>query len=288
MNNRTIIPFLSAGVLFLSFFLSGCDKVDAPFTQNNGGGGGGGTGDVKRTILVEEFTGFKCKNCPDASKSLHLLKENQYEDQLILVAVHAGTLAQPNIAGNYSSADYRTTEGTQLAADFQVDYVPVGLINRVPDGGSSTPFYEKEIWASVIATELEKPVEADVKLSATYNAATRLVNIAVDGKFLVDGTDKEYLSVFVIEDQVIGEQDSNGFHIEHFHHKSMFRGTVNGLYGEKILDTAIPKDYTFTKNYTYTLPAAINPAKCHLVAFIHRKDVGISTVRQAAELILLP
>ncbi|MBX7241666.1 MAG: Omp28 family outer membrane lipoprotein [Bacteroidia bacterium] len=281
------IPFISIGLLSVLFFQTGCDQVDAPFTQNGGGGGGGG-GDVKRTILVEEFTGFKCKNCPDASKALHNLKKNTYNDQLVIVAVHAGTLAQPNIAGNYSSADYRTTEGTQLAADFLIDFVPVALINRVPDVGSSTPFYSKEIWASVIAAELEKPAEAEVELSATYNASNRNVSITVDGKFLTEGTDQEYLSVYVIEDGVVGEQDSNGVHIEHYDHKSMFRGSVNGLYGDRISTTVVPLDYTFTKNYTYTLPSVIDPAKCHIVAFIHRKDVGISTVRQADEVILLP
>lgn len=275
------------GLLAVLILAGSCDKVKPPFTQNGGGGGGGG-GDVKRTILVEEFTGFKCKNCPDATTILHNLKEDQYGEQLILVSVHAGTLAKPNIAGNYSSADYRTPDGDELAADFFVDFVPVALINRVPDSASSTPFYSKEIWASVIASELSKPAEADLKLSATYNASNRNVNITVDGKFLTEGTDQEYLSVFVIEDGVIGEQDSNGYHIQQYSHKSMFRGSVNGLYGDRLSTTVIPSDYTFTKTYSYALPTTINPAKCHLVAFIHRKDVGISTVRQADEVILLP
>ena len=43
----------------------------------------------ERTVLLEEFTGQKCTNCPDAHRMVAQLI-NQYGDRLISVAIHSG------------------------------------------------------------------------------------------------------------------------------------------------------------------------------------------------------
>ena len=48
---------------------------------------------VKRKVLVEEFTGQRCLNCPEAANELARLQAQYGGDTLIVVAIHGGRLA---------------------------------------------------------------------------------------------------------------------------------------------------------------------------------------------------
>ena len=43
----------------------------------------------RRAVLLEEFTGQMCTNCPEAQRRISSMKE-QYGDQLVVVGIHAG------------------------------------------------------------------------------------------------------------------------------------------------------------------------------------------------------
>ena len=103
-------------VAVASYIISSCDKVTPPFIDKNGGGD---TAQIVKKILLEEFTGHKCVYCPTASKTAHDLKEI-YGKQLVSVAMHAGTLAEPDGSGDFT-ANYTTTTGDDLYAHYLID-----------------------------------------------------------------------------------------------------------------------------------------------------------------------
>ena len=67
-----------------------------------------------RKVLLEDYTGFKCVNCPAAAHEAHLLQEF-YGDQMVVMGVHAGYYAEPDGSGNYTT-DLTTTTGDALNA----------------------------------------------------------------------------------------------------------------------------------------------------------------------------
>ena len=73
MNN--ILKYKNQFTAFIAIFvfmafITSCDIIDEPYrektTQDT-------TKTVKRKILLEEFTGFRCKNCPHAAETIHSL-----------------------------------------------------------------------------------------------------------------------------------------------------------------------------------------------------------------------
>lgn len=68
------------------------------------------TGYVKR-VLVEDFTGQNCINCPDAAQMLAQLKEETYGDRMVLVAMHAGGLSLGTPLHNDVAQTYMTALG---------------------------------------------------------------------------------------------------------------------------------------------------------------------------------
>lgn len=65
--------------------LTSCNKVNPPYTTS---GNGSGQNDTVRKVLLEEFTGHQCPNCPNAHTTAKNLKDF-YDKQLIIVVVHA-------------------------------------------------------------------------------------------------------------------------------------------------------------------------------------------------------
>lgn len=49
--------------------------------------------DAARKVLIEDFTGQKCVNCPKATDEIHVLQETYGEDNIIAVGIHSCNLS---------------------------------------------------------------------------------------------------------------------------------------------------------------------------------------------------
>ncbi len=95
--------------------------------------------DNRRNVLVEDFTGHLCGNCPGAAYELEQLA-NTHGDTLIVIAVHGNTSFNEvqSGTGKYET-DWRTEEGEQIMSEFNIpSSLPRLMINREQ---SSPPFY---------------------------------------------------------------------------------------------------------------------------------------------------
>ncbi|MEP7167922.1 MAG: hypothetical protein ABI855_00990, partial [Bacteroidota bacterium] len=81
----------------------------------------------EQNILIEEFTGHMCGNCPPAAEKITELK-NIYKERLMSMATHAGSFAitfqQPY------TYEFKTPEGIEIHDNFQVSLYPIGMVNR--------------------------------------------------------------------------------------------------------------------------------------------------------------
>ena len=73
---------------------------------------------VYRKILIDEYTGHLCPNCPSGHQVLEQLLDT-YGDTLVAVCIHAGELAEPEPSMPY---DFRTPTGNQLNIDYHIQY----------------------------------------------------------------------------------------------------------------------------------------------------------------------
>ena len=84
---RKTVQFLFASLL-LSLMTTQCDVIDQPF--KNGGPQDTTSTAQLRNVLIEDFTGHRCKNCPKASKEIEALVDAFGADRIIGLAIHAG------------------------------------------------------------------------------------------------------------------------------------------------------------------------------------------------------
>ncbi len=264
MKKFKIIPLLIA----LIVVFSACEKVAPPFKENNGGGHD--TTGVVKNVLLEDFTGHTCVNCPTAAVIAHNLK-HLYGERLVVMAVHAGYFADPH-AGLFEN-DYRTPSGNEWNTFFGLQNYPSGLIDRIPNAPGDY-IVVKDKWGVKVAQEMQKEAEAKITLSTSYSGGA--VSIDVTTEFLkgVEGTYN--LFVGVTEDSIVSAQKNENPDvgdtpiIQDYVFMHMFRGAVNGTWGENIFGDAIEVGKQYSKSYQYTLTG--DPDNSHVVAYVYNNE----------------
>lgn len=216
--------------------------------------------DVKRRVLLEDFTGQRCVNCPKASDEIKALQEQYGEDNVIAVGIHSGPL------GFYTKGDYlglSTEVGDEYYDHWALEYQPVGLIDR------GAPL-EYTAWNARIREELEKtaPVEIDIELHQNDNQLT--VRAEVMG---IDGTTSGKLQLWLTEDGITAFQMMpDGTRNMEYIHRHVFRAAINGTWGESV---SVAEGETFTtKDYLFAIPEGWNADRLSVVAFVYN-DQGV-------------
>ena len=216
--------------------------------------------DVKRRVLLEDFTGQRCVNCPKASDEIKALQEQYGEDHVIAVGIHSGPL------GFYTKGDYlglSTEVGDEYYDHWALEYQPVGLIDR------GAPL-EYTAWNARIRKELEKtaPVEIDIELHQKDNQLT--VQAEVMG---IDGTTSGKLQLWLTEDGITAFQMMpDGTRNMEYIHRHVFRAAINGTWGESV--SVAEGETITTKDYLFTIPEGWNADRLSVVAFVYN-DQGV-------------
>ena len=213
---------------------------------------------AQRVVLLEDFTGQRCTNCPRATEVIEQLQET-YGDALVAVGIHGGPLA---FAGNAKFVGLKTDTGDEYFSHWNLEYQPVGLVNR------HAPVNYPE-WAAAVKEELAKPspLRLDGTASVEGNAIT--INIFAEG---ADGTVTGKLQVWLLEDGIQTLQlMPDGTANQEYIHNHVFRTAVNGAWGE---DFSLKEGERVERTMTQTLDATWNKERLSIVAFVYN-DGGV-------------
>lgn len=262
-------------ILAVSFFMIGmvaCDKIEGDYFKPNNEGS-----DIiplsdddinhwqnKKTVLLEDFTGVKCINCPKAAVLASEL-QTQYGHQLVVMGVHAGDYAKP--IGGFP--DFTTEEGEEWNTTFNFKSFPIGTINRQYNGSSYG--YGSSQWADAVAEAVEGQPDIRLLSAVKYNESDRELKVSVYSKFLKEFSDKYNLTVCLMEDNVVGKQLGEGGGNEYVH-RHVFRGTLNGTWGTELNEDVIAPDTELVKNYTIKIDDKFIADNCYVVAYVYLRD----------------
>lgn len=256
----------SVGISFLFLFIS-CDKIDPPYTTENL------NQDpeeevVIRNVLLEEFTGHQCPNCPEGISTSQTLKDF-YGDRLIIVSIHAGFFAKPS--GSTFQYDFRTDMGEELNAYFGVERNPMGMVNRKQ--------YEESLllghtaWGSAITefTDYDPLFQISISNQKSDDQNNFEVDVTVRALQSIDNI--YHLVVLITEDKIVKPQKTNNPNIEggvimDFEHNHVLRKSITNIWGDDLKESSMEVNEQLTESYNISLDDDWNPANCHIVAYI--------------------
>ncbi|HPK04293.1 MAG TPA: Omp28 family outer membrane lipoprotein [Bacteroidales bacterium] len=267
------------GLLSIIFTFQSCNKVEESYLIE--------TGEIqaKKTILIEEFTGHQCPNCPRAAKALDDIVDT-YGDRIVIVAIHANYNGRPTTA---FPADYRTEVGNALDTKFKMEEsgLPKSMVNRTGFLENNHKIKSEELAGKVGEIISEDPL-LDIKISNNYDEVSRKTSFVVSITLLEEMQRKMQLSVFITESNIVSPQKNSNPdigptpQIDDYVHNHVLRGSVNGAWGDIIcIGNLNPAGTNFSRPYQYTLDPEWNENNCSLVAFVYDGDTF--EVLQAAE-----
>lgn len=267
MNNlyfKYTAILMVAGLILMGF---ACTEIPPVLNPGGGGNNGGGPVDEQlRQVLIEEFTGVRCVNCPAGSQAIEALLD-QHGSQLVAVSLHAGQFAFPFTGqedyGNDDSRSILSYLGSPLG-------YPTAVVNRKKFDGEESRFSGLSSWAGFIAEELLTPPMIRIDLNTSFNDASGEVDIEAD--LYVDETilsDDVRLSVFITENDIVGPQVTpQSSQDDDYVHKHVFRTAVTGFDGDPINET-LSSGAVVSRNLSVQLEDHWVAENCHVIALVH-------------------
>lgn len=272
-----IIKILSI-IFALSFFVQSCDKIQPPYKDGEGIDCEAGN----QNVLIEDYTGHTCVNCPGAAQTAHEIKE-LCEDRVVIIAVHTGYFAEPKPDTDYSY-DFRTETGNEWADFFNVASYPNGVVNRINQDGNY--ILSPGQWTEASTELLNQSTPVDIEIENSFD--NNILTTKIDASFIDDVEGDYNLIVCLTEDNIIKPQKNNvpgindGQDIEDYHHMHVLRTNISQSWGESFINGNAASGETITKSFALDFTNTDWVVEnCNVVAFIsNANDKSVLQVKE--------
>jgi len=201
-------------ILSSILIITSCDVEDGPFITDYDS-----YVNPEKKVLIEDFTGHLCPNCPDAARELDAIHDI-YGDQIIGMAIHVSkSFARPYPASQAPSFqyDFRTNWGDELDGYYGISAMglPRGMVNRI--GFPDNHKLGKDEWASTVALELKKEINFKIYISSDDNS------ISITSEVQNNISSEYNLVVCLTESNIINWQKDGQDNIEDYQHNHVLR-----------------------------------------------------------------
>ena len=234
---------------FMAAALVACDNVDEDerFIPV-----GGTPTAIQKNILIEDFTGMRCINCPNAADEIQALS-NYYEGRIVSVAIH------PKIGDFHGPL--ATELATTYAEHYGIESLPKGMVDR-----QAPEDFDK--WSTTVYQRASAEVSS-VNIVANTNFAELTRELTIDLNLTAEAETNADLQVWLTESNIISFQSMpNGSINANYTHNHVLRDAVNGTWGEAVELSNEATQLT----YTYSVPEEWNAQHMAVVAFVSNED----------------
>lgn len=220
--SRFLLPLLAL------LLLVGCDAVERPDRWRED------PAPIvpRRNVLLVDFTGQRCSNCPAAADLLHSLTAGPAGARIIAVSVHGGALA---LSTDASPRGLAGPDARRLTDEAHVNSWPQGTVDR-PVGGT---LLRPSAWNAALAEHLALAADADAAAQQSLVAdahvalATRTLSYTLRPRHLTDAAgqpDAEtYLHLWLVEDSITAPQTlADGTERADYLHRHVLRLDLTG------------------------------------------------------------
>lgn len=218
---------------------------------------------VQRAVLLEDFTGQRCVNCPEANQTAHELQADYGTDKVVVVAHHS---APYGLWPSREQVGLRTALADRYAQHWKVEMQPSGLVNR--RGGLLNRF----AWRTAVHEALQQPTPLRIALRTTRGGQGEGTSVQVElhSSAALQGK----LQVWIVENDIVAPQIlPSGFRADYVH-QHVLRAAVNGDWGEHV---TLKANSSSTHSYPLMLDSTWQKPHLQLVAFVYDEE-GVQQV----------
>ena len=161
----------------------------------------------RRNVLLVDFTGQRCSNCPAASDLVRSLTAGAAGARIIPVAVHGGPLS---LQSKSSPVGLANDDSRRLTDSAGVSSWPMGTVDRVGRGSLLRPAAWNTALADRLTLEADLPAQQSLTADAKVKLPERTLTYTLLPRHLTrpDGTPDPdtYLHLWLVEDSIAAPQ----------------------------------------------------------------------------------
>jgi hypothetical protein len=138
-----------------------------------------------RKVLVEDYTGHFCGNCPRAAEKADYL-ESRYGSKVVVLANHVTDIYALPQSDTLYRESFMNLTSTGWDGEMKISSapgLPRGAVNRT-QSAPGTYALAHPTWENAVIAELKKPQSAQLAVTSYYNLTSHLLKVKVKTTFL--------------------------------------------------------------------------------------------------------
>lgn len=262
--------YISIGILLLTGIAAGCDNigederyyiVEKPTVDN------------PKNLLIMEFTGNECKNCPNGASAIEQIKLDEQEGRVISVGLHPeGDINTEPVVSKYTQNGEKQCFWSSPATALYKFYNPSGFPTAIFNGLKSSMSSSINDWQTRASEAIVVPAKMTISALSEYDDATRNLTVSYEVDFSNVVDTKLNISIWIVENKIMGTQRMpNGKLNLDYEHNHVLRGSLNGDWGEPI-GSVFDSDSKVTGKASSTLNEKWVAENCDVVVYVYRDD----------------
>lgn len=232
--------------------------------------------EVSQVLLIQEFTGVRCTNCPEGAQKLHEIQE-EYPDNVIVVGMHP-------FSGGFTTPFSKETDFCTQEAEAMYDiYKPGAFPTAIFNGKDSSSAYDR--WLTIANEMITRIANMSIKADCEYNGDSRELTVDYSIDFTHNiADDRGYgVMVWIMENNIVGPQSSDpskygSTYILEYVHNHVLRASLNGDGGQSI-GTSFKAGDNYSGSASIKLKDNWKAENCQVVVYVFNK--GSHEVEQA-------
>ena len=184
---------------------------------------------TNKKVLLVDFTGWQCINCPNAAETAAKIISGS-DERVIVVSMHPDIISftDPKAKGPDFRSAYASEYLTKIAGGSSSTPLPSGVIDNVMFGGSCLQDFEN--WSYCANQRLMLSSDYSIELTGdTEKCHVKVTNLNA-------ATDNIGLMLWLLEDSIVAPQKQpDGTTLPEYTHRHVFRKSLlseDGLYAE--------------------------------------------------------
>lgn len=268
---KELMKFLSF-IILIYISICGCSEIPVVLPVNDPN-----TGNiVDQNVLVEEYTGVRCQNCPAGAQLLEELK-TIHGNRLTILSIHGGFFAQPTNRENKLTLN--NSFGQQLISVFNQPLgYPSAMINRKLFNSQSSLFLGGSFWPGYINQEKSKNPQLGMSIRNILDTTSRMLIVEVSINGLVDVSPQSLMLSVALSENNIKDAQLTPIGIDtNYVHQHVMRSFLGNVFGNSIYPVTLNQ----IKSYTFSsfIPVAWALDQLLVVAFVHKTGPDFEVIQ---------
>ena len=228
-----------------------------------------------KNVLLEEFTGVRCVNCPQGHALLDNL-ESQHGARFIAVSNHSEFLAEP-----YDSDQDLRTDDAQAFENLlgPISAKPSGAVDRKLFSGETSLVYYTQKWSNYVNQQMNLPTPVNIHIETAFNN-NRDLEVIVTLHYTSEETEENKLTVILLEDNITTMQLGQGSIIDSTYVQNrVLRKSLTSTNGLTLTPTKEAGRVVVKSFVVENLPSIWNADELRVVALVHRSGSAMDVLQ---------